>query len=129
MGALVIASGIWSILSGAWTLTIVIILGSAMYYQVIHSHQETLEVRITKSGLQIGERLSHWNQCSGFWIYRHGEHVVMHIEKNNGWEREIAVVIDDLDYRNVAELVSNFLPYHSTRREKVLDYIIRICKL
>ncbi len=129
MGALVIASGIWSILSAAWTLAIVIILGSAMYYQNIRSRLGSNTVSIHKDGLQVGDRLSLWEHCTGFWIYRHGKNVVMHIEKVRGWEREIAVVIDGLDYQNVAEIMSNFLPYRGARREKLLDYIIRICKL
>ncbi len=129
MGGLVIGSGIWSILSAAWTLTIVIILGSAMYYQVIRNRIEIKTISISKLGLQIGEKFSAWDHCTGFWIYRHGEHVVMHVEKDRGWEREIVVVIDGLDYQNVAEVMSNFLPYRSAQREKVIDYIIRVCKL
>ena len=124
-----IVSGIWSILTAAWTLTVVIILGSAMYYQAIRSRQETHNISIRKDGLQVGERFSPWENCTGFWIYRHGQHVVMHVEKNRGWEQEVAIVIDGLDFQSVAEAMSNFLPYRAERREKLLDYIIRICKL
>ena len=54
---------------------------------------------------------------------------MLHIEKSRGWDREIATVIEDQDYREVATILSAFLPYQATRRENILDSIIRICKL
>ncbi|TSC97963.1 MAG: hypothetical protein Greene101449_1057 [Candidatus Peregrinibacteria bacterium Greene1014_49] len=129
VGLAALVAAVWSILTAAWTLTIVIILSGAMYFQHLKLHVLSRRIVIQKEGIAINDVCTPWEQCSGFWMYQHGEHTMLHIEKSRGWDREIATLIEGQDHREVAMLLSEFLPYQSTRRENVLDSIIRICKL
>lgn len=128
VGLSALLAGIWSIVTAAWTLTVVIILSSAMYFQHLKLHVSTRKIEIHKEGISVDGTLTPWELCAGFWIYKHNEHYVLHVEKNRGWDRELVTVIEG-DHREVASLLSAFLPYRATRRENILDSIIRICKL
>jgi len=130
MGTLVLVGGIWSIVTAAWTLAIVIILGSALYVQALRTRTGNVRnVLLRTAGIEIDGVLTPWEHCSGFWMYRYGQDVVVHIEKIRGWEREITLPIEAARYQDIAQVIGAFLPYRAERREKLLDYIIRICKL
>ncbi|MEK7562937.1 MAG: hypothetical protein AAB544_00930 [Patescibacteria group bacterium] len=129
VGLFGMVSVIWSIATGAWTFTVVLILGGAMYFQHLRLHSPARRIEIRKEGICINDELTPWEQCAGFWIYKHEPDFVLHIEKSRGWDREFISVIEGYDHRDVATLLSAILPYRATRRENVLDSIIRICKL
>jgi hypothetical protein len=129
IGLSALLAAIWSIVTAAWTFTIVIILSGAMYFQHLKIHAPNRVIAISKEGISVNGTCTPWEICSGFWIYQHGHEYMLHIERNRGWEREITTVIDEHDYRDVATLLSAFLPYLATRRENIFDSIIRICKL
>jgi len=129
IGLFALLAAVWSIVTAAWTLSIVIILSGAMYFQHLKIHAQNRRIEIKKEGISVNDVCTPWEICSGFWIYKHGTQYMLHIEKSRGWDREIATVIEDQDYREVATILSAFLPYQATRRENILDSIIRICKL
>lgn len=129
VGLSALVAAVWSIVTAAWTLTIVIILGGAMYFQHLKLHVSSRKIEISKEGIAVNGVFTPWDVCAGFWIYKTGEQYVLHIEKSRGWDREISTVIEGQDYREIATLLSEFLPYRATRRENILDSIIRICKL
>ena len=130
VGLSALITAIWSILTAAWTLTIVTILGGAMYFQHLKLHAQNRKIEISREGLFVDGICTPWEQFSGFWMYKYGEDYVLHIEKTrSGWDREITTTLQGMDHREVAHELSAFLPYQATRHEKILDSIIRICKL
>lgn len=129
VGLLALGAAVWSILTAAWTLTVVIILAGALYYQHLRTHTPDRRIEIRKEGVAVNDELTLWEHCAGFWIYQHDDICVLHVEKNRGWVRELSTVIRDVDPRDVAVEISAFLPYRAARRENILDSIIRICKL
>lgn len=128
-GTAVVIAAIGSILTGAWSFTVVIVMGSALYATALRRPSMERLVQLRGIGIEVAGKLTPWNQCSGFWIYGHDPYATMHIETRSGWNREITVVLSAADYLRIAEIMSAFIPYRAERREKLLDYIIRVCKL
>jgi hypothetical protein len=128
-GIFVVLFALYSIATRAWTLAVVIVLGGALYFFLHRTPPRTRSVALRDDGFTVNEKFTPWEECSGFWMYRHGTDIELHIEKARGWDKELVTLVTGLDHRDVAQVLGAYLPYHGDRRERILDTIIRICKL
>lgn len=117
----------YSVYTAAWTFTAVLIIMTVLF---LHVHQEAPQekrMRIWQKGYALGDTFVNWNSCVGYWILKGHDYYELHIEKKNGYETKIQ--IGESDPYQIHDTISLLIPELPDRKERVLDTIIRICKL
>ena len=117
----------YSIYTEAWTFTILIVVLTVVYWKMHAQEVAPREIRMWRSGFAMDKAYSEWGECEGYWILKGPDYYELHIEKKNGSEYKIQT--GDINPYLLHDLMPNLLPQLENRREKVLDTIIRICKL
>jgi len=128
-GIIALALLIYALFTQAWTFAVVIVL-LAVTYVILHDKKHPLHtVRITEQALYWDTKTIPWEELEGFWMLQGPGYVELHIEfKQTGRER-LVIQTGDVPPLDIAAALSPFIPGHADRHEKLLDYIIRICKL
>ena len=126
-GALVIALLLYSIVTSAWTFTIVIILLTGLYAYVYDHEGNQKTITITEHGVQLNNEFTSWNDCTGFWMLQGADYVELHIQRNQ--RSEITIQTGSVTPLRVREVLSLFIPEFTGRKEGILDMIIRILKI
>lgn len=119
----------YGVLSGAWTLTIVALLLGGVYFLVRREKTPLKAVRIEQDGVQYEEIFLPWTQCKDFWLITTPAYTELHVARSGRLRSEISVQIGDIDPTTLRSTLSRFLPMRGDQRERMLDFIIRICKL
>lgn len=127
-GVIVLIFIIGSILTSAWSLTIVIVLMSGVYFLVHRkpSPEKTINIRTTTFVFD-GEVIP-WADCEGFWLLEGPGYVELHIARK---ERGGGIVIQTgpVNPEDLHAVLSELLPEIPGKRERPLDTIVRICKI
>lgn len=120
---------LYALFTQAWTFAVVIVL-LAVLYGLLHGKSHLVHtVRIAEQALYWDTKTIPWSELEGFWMLQGPGYVELHIEwKQKGKER-LVVQTGDQEPADIASSLARFLPSFADRREKLLDYIIRICKL
>jgi hypothetical protein len=126
VAALLVAYAIWT---EAWTFAVVVILLAVVYGLIHGKPHPTHTVQISEKALYWDERTIPWDELSGFWMLQGPGYVELHIEFKKTWRNRLIVQTGDTPPIEIATVLSRFIPGYTDRREKLLDYIIRICKL
>lgn len=118
---------VYSVYTTAWTFTLVLVIMTGLY---LHVHEEApaeKHMRIWKNGYALGDKFVTWTACDGYWMLKGKGYFELHIEKKNGYETKIQ--IGENDPYKIHDTIALFTPELPDRKERILDTIIRICKL
>ena len=119
----------YALLTQAWTFAVVLVLLAVMYVLLHNKPHPDHTVRICEKALYWDTKTIPWEELDGYWMLQGPGYVELHIEwKTKGKER-LVVQTGTTPPLEIAAALSHFLPGYADRREKLLDYIIRICKL
>ena len=129
-GTLVVACAAYGILMGEWTFTVVMVLMVGMYV-LTHRAPDTLKsISITKDGLVFQNTFTQWKDIRDFWMLQGKDYIELHVAIRSGrFIKEIIIQTGSQDPQVIRSLLSNFIPERTGEQERLLDIIIRICKL
>jgi len=117
----------YALYTQAWTFAVVIVL-LAVIYGLIHGKPPIKHtVQISNQGLQWDKHLYAWSDFNNFWMLQGQGYVELHIDRKG--PGQLIVQTGDCIPADIASALSQFIPPIFDRRESILDYIIRICKL
>lgn len=120
---------IYALFTQAWTFAVVIVL-LAVLYGVLHGKSHPLHsIRITEQALYWDSKTIPWRDLEGFWMLQGQGYVELHVEYRQAGKERLVILTGDMPPADIAAALGRFLPSFADRREKLLDYIIRICKL
>lgn len=126
-GCLATALLAYALWTQAWTFAVVIVL-LAVVYGILHGKPPLVHhVQITEEGLQWDKQLIAWGELTSFWMLQGKGYVELHIDRKRA--SHLLVQTGSVPPIEIARALSLFLTPISDRRESILDYIIRICKL
>lgn len=117
----------YSLHTKAWTFSALILVVTGLYWKLHKEDPRLKHVRIYTRGFGIDDTFTEWVDCHGYWICQHGDYYQLHVEKKSGARINIQLGHDD-PYALHAVLEA-LAPELTDRRERLLDTIIRICKL
>ena len=117
----------YSVMTSAWTFTVLIVVLSVMYWKMHTKELDLSTIEMWRSGFALNDSYSEWSECDGYWILKCPGYYELHNEKANG--TAVKIQTGEVDPYKLHDLLPHLLPQLSNRREKVLDTIIRICKL
>jgi len=117
----------YALFTQAWTFAVVIVL-LVIVYALLHKKPPLKHtVRITPQGLQWDKRLIPWSELTSFWMLQGPGYVEIHIDRKRA--PNLLVQTGDRTPIEIAAALAQFITPITDRRESILDYIIRICKL
>ncbi len=118
----------YALYTQAWTFAVVIVL-LVVVYGIIHGKPPIKHtVQISSQGLQWDKHLYPWSDLNNFWMLQGPGYVELHIDRK-GPAGQLIVQTGDRAPLEIAAALSQFITLIADRRENILDYIIRICKL
>lgn len=86
-------------------------------------------IRIREIGLQFDEKLYSWGECKEFWILQGPDYYELHISSKKQMKGDVVVMTGDIDPFLIRDTLAKFLPQVAHQKERLLDAIIRFCKL
>jgi hypothetical protein len=84
---------------------------------------------IEEDGFRFADRFIPWSDCTDFWIIETPQFSRLHIARKGKGNRVVSIQTGDIDPTVIRTTISRFLPLRPDQRERLLDLIIRLCKL
>lgn len=131
VGASVVTLGliVYGILSSSWLFAITIAILAGLFFLVRNEAHPIHTVRILQLGFEFDGKLRPWNELKEFWMLSGPKHCELHVELKKGYMPNLVVHTATMDPLLVRDVLLQFLPQNPHKRERLLDTIIRICKL
>lgn len=120
---------LYSIMTSAWSFTVLLIMFAAFYAYTHRMEPEVRHIVLAKDGCRFNGSVISWKDCEGFSMLQGRGYVELRIlEKGRAHESIVIHLEDGVTPSHIREvLAGKLLELH--RKEKVLDTILRICKL
>ncbi len=128
-GGLILAICVYAILTGAWTVAFVSLLVGGTYFLTRREETPLKSIRLDKDGVTFQDNFTPWDKCKEFWIVQTPLYNELHIIRDAKANREIRIQTANIDVTILRSALSQFLTMRVDQRERLLDVIIRLCKL
>lgn len=129
LAVIILGVAAYGILTSAWTLSVVAVLIGCMEFLLRGAEPPIKHISLTTNGIFLDGGFTRWEDCSSFWIIRTPQYTRLHIGKRDPKARELHIQIENVDPQEVRWTLSQFLSEDTQQVEKIVDIIIRICKL
>lgn len=126
---IVLAIAAYGILSGAWSVALVSLLIGGVYFITRHEKPSVKSIRIERDGVQYEDLFAPWKDCKEFWMVKTPLYTELHILRASGFRREIIMQTGDIDPAQIRSTLSQFVLMKADQRERLLDALVRMCKL
>lgn len=119
----------YGVISGAWSLSVTagMLAGLTLITKDLRPHSR--KVAIDPRGIAIDEAFLPWNELHEFWILMGSGRSELHISRATHWKPDLVLHLGEVDPYSVRDTLGQFLPQNPRAKEKLLDTIIRFCKL
>ncbi len=118
----------YGIFTRAWSMSLALSLVAGMYFLVRHEKQPLRSISIQTDGVIWQKKFVSWTECTDFWIVQAPTYCELHIGRR-GLQSDIIIQTGDKDPHALLELLSQYLTHRERQGEKLLDAILRFCKL
>lgn len=127
-GVIVVGAAAYGIIAADWSFAIVALLCGAIYV-LLHGHvPELREIAITGQGVFFDSRFYSYNDLKGFWLMQTPDALELHLTRKRRGS-DLVILTGNTDPLFIRSTLGKYLPEESDRQERLLDTIIRICKL
>ncbi len=129
LGGIVLGTAAYGIITSAWSVTIVTVLIGCMEFLLRGSDPPVKHISLTEHGIVLAGAFTRWEDCSSFWLIHTPQYTRLHISKRDPRARELHIQVENVDLQDVRWTLARFLSEDTQQMEKMIDIIIRICKL
>lgn len=119
----------YGILSSAWSLSLIFGFIPALYYMLRNQGHKQHQIAITETGIDFDGVRYGWGEFKEFWILQGPDYFELHIAPQKQIKSDIVIMTGNIDPFIVRDTLGIFLPQVAHRKERLLDAIIRFCKL
>ena len=120
---------VYGILSGAWSMSISFALLAGLVFLVRNETPSVHEIKLLDIGIEFNGRLHAWSEWKQFWILQGTDYHELHIETKKRLNPDLIIQTGDVDPYQLRDLLSEYIPQTDEQKERILDAIIRFCKL
>ena len=128
-GIVVLAGAAYGIVTGSWSLAIVLLLCGATYFLLRGHEPPQRAIAIFEEGIIFDGAFSPWQEFASYWLIRTPHYTELHIRRKNRRRGEVIIQLGTMDAEVVRFQLSRFLTENSEAQEGLLDIFIRVCKL
>ena len=119
----------YAILTGAWSVVLVELLCGGVTYLVRREPMPMKLLRIQNDGFEYQNSFTPWSQCKNFWFVQTPLYTELHISRTKLLGSEIVIQTADIDPTVIRSTLSQCITMKADQGERLLDVIIRLCKL
>ncbi len=120
---------IYGILIGAWSLSICVAMIAGLSFLIRNEGAHVHRIRILDIGIEFDGKPSIWSDWKHFWILRGEGYHELHIESRKPLTPDLVIQTGEIDPYAIRDQLSQYLVQIDHQKEKILDAIIRFCKL
>jgi hypothetical protein len=128
-GVVVLSAAAFGIVTGNWTFSLVSLLVGAVYFLLRDTPPLLGQITITEQGVQLQGSFTRWSDCDSFWLITTPTYTELHIAKKQGIQRELVIQTGNTNIETLRQTLIQVIPEHSNKNERLVDLIIRLCKL
>lgn len=126
-GAFVLACIIYGIVSGGWLFSILIAAIAGIHWKTHGKPSRERRMRIWKRGFALDEDFTEWKDCAGYWMLRTPAFSQLTIERKRGGP--VHILLGEVNPFTLHEVLPAFVEELPDHKERLLDIILRICKI
>ena len=119
----------YGIIIHAWTLSFTVGLLAGLYAITRDEAHPDHEISISEIGVTFDNKLYVWGDLKEFWILKGPTFYELHIQPEGIGAKEIMILTGEVDPFIVRDALGAHITQNGRKRERILDNIIRICKL
>ncbi len=120
---------LYSIVTSAWSFTVLLIMFAAFYAYTHRLEPQERHIVLAKDGCRFNGQVFSWKDCEGFYMLQGRGYVELRIAEKTRLHESIIIHLEEgITPSQIREVFAGKLP-ELHRKEKVLDTIMRICKL
>jgi hypothetical protein len=119
----------YGVLTGSWSMSITFAMIGGLSFLVRHEQHRLHHVRIYETCLEFDGTLHPWSTFESFWILQAEQYFELHLAPVKHSKAEIVVQTGEIDPFRLRDTLIEFLPQNTKQHERLLDAIIRFCKL
>jgi hypothetical protein len=119
----------YGIFTKAWTLSITFATLGGLYYLTRNERHAPHSIRILDIGIEFDGLLRPWAEWKHFWILRGEGYHELHVTPQKNFRQEILIQTGEVDPYLIRDTIGLYLPQITHQKERLLDAIIRFCKL
>jgi len=128
-GAVTLLVIIYGLVSGAWSMSLVAAAIAGMYVLRRNAPVVTRRIEIISTGIVLDGDFAPWADYKDFWLVQTPAYSELHLMRTGGFSREIVVQTGSVNPQSIRMTLSEYLQERADQKERLLDMIIRICKL
>jgi hypothetical protein len=108
---------------------LVLLLTGGIYFLVRETPPPVKTIEIYKEGCSYAGEFFPWTECKEFWLLAGPRYTELHIERKGFWKSDVVIQTGNTDPHLLRAVLGELLPERANAQERLLDTIIRICKL
>ena len=120
---------VYGVLTGAWSLSVCFAMLAGLFFLIRNEKPNMHSIRLLETGIEFDGRKTMWSEWKSFWILRAEGYHELHIEGKKFLLSDIVIQTGDIDAYALRDLLGKYVQQIDTKKEKLLDAIIRFCKL
>lgn len=119
----------YGIVVGNWALSLIFGLIGGLYMIIRDDSHKVHAISVYEAGIEVDGTLKPWNKWQHFWILGGAGYYELHLASKSSMQPDLVVLLGTTDPYALRDAVGQFLLQVDTQKEKILDAIIRFCKL
>ncbi len=124
-----IATITYTVYASSWPLLVVVLL-IALMYGLMHGHEPvTKQCTIAAEEVSLNEKRWKWDEIEGWWMLPTPGYVELHIVHKAPRRADLVVQTGTVDIQKLRTTLQAHAKELTEKHERVIDMIIRICKL
>ncbi|MEI8230070.1 MAG: hypothetical protein WCG83_02935 [Candidatus Peregrinibacteria bacterium] len=128
-GSILAALLLYALFNRDWSFALVLLAITTTFLALLRLPHQQHTMTIGERGFQWNHISYGWSECAGYWMLQGKGYVELHIELSNPSKSRLIIQTGELEIGDIDAVLARFLPYLHNRRERLLDYFYRICKL
>ncbi len=118
----------YGIVTSAWTMSVAVAMVSGLFFLIRNEKHKVHRIRILPIGIELDGVLHAWNKWKNFWILVGPHYGELHVA-TTGWYADLLIQTGPVDPFEIRDVLLNYLPQNPNQKERLLDTLIRFCKL
>ena len=119
----------YGILTAAWTFSVTIAILAGLFFLIRNEPHPIHTIRILPLGIEFDGTLHPWNDWKDFWMLASPDHCELHVESKKHLKPNLIIHTGPMNPLLIRDTMSEYLQQNPVKKEKLLDAIIRFCKI
>lgn len=116
---------VFFVLTGQYFVSIIVILGAIVIYQLAHQEPEVMPVIFTPQGINFNGKLYPFDRLKSFWIIESAKHSRLHLQPIDRFATSVSIPSASEDSDKIRDLLRHYLPERHDAEEDLADRLNR----